>query len=76
VTDTYLAAIDPELNAGFFYPLLSGTGVAFWCIKKGLAMIDVLTLLLITGAVPVIALVIFMSVAKTKRRRRLIQNFR
>jgi hypothetical protein len=39
-------------------------------------MIDVVTLLLVSGAVPIIALIIFMSVAKTKRRRRPIQNFR
>jgi len=39
-------------------------------------MIDIVTLLLITGALPIIAIVTFMSVAKTKRRRRPIQNFR
>jgi hypothetical protein len=39
-------------------------------------LIDVIALVLVTSAVPIVALVVFMSVAKTKRRRRPIQNFR
>jgi hypothetical protein len=37
---------------------------------------EVVALLVVTAAVPIIALVLFMSVAKTKRRRRPLQNFR
>jgi hypothetical protein len=39
-------------------------------------LFDVIALVLVTAAVPIVALVTFMSVAKTKRRRRPIQNFR
>jgi hypothetical protein len=39
-------------------------------------LLDAIPLLLATAAVPIVALVVFMSVAKTKRRRRPIQNFR
>jgi hypothetical protein len=39
-------------------------------------LLDAITLLLATAAVPIFALIIFMSVAKTKRRRRPLQNFR
>lgn len=39
-------------------------------------LLDAITLLLVTATVPVVALVVFMSVAKTKRRRRPIQDFR
>ncbi len=39
-------------------------------------LFDFVSLLLVTAAVPVIALVVFMSVAKTKRRRRPVQNLR
>lgn len=39
-------------------------------------LLEVVTFVVVTVAVPVIALVVFMSVAKTKRRRRPVQNFR
>jgi hypothetical protein len=39
-------------------------------------LLDAIALLLATAAVPIFALVVFMSVAKTKRRRRPIQDFR
>ena len=39
-------------------------------------LLNVIALLLTTVAVPIIALVVFMSVAKPKRRRRPLQNFR
>jgi hypothetical protein len=39
-------------------------------------LFDAITLFLITAAVPIVPLVVFVSVAKTKRRRRPIQNFR
>jgi hypothetical protein len=38
-------------------------------------LLDAITLLLVTTAVPIVALVVFMSVAKTKRRRRLFRTF-
>jgi hypothetical protein len=37
---------------------------------------DLLTLVFIIVTIPVIAFVIFISVAKPKRRRRNVQNFR
>jgi Tfp pilus assembly protein PilX len=37
---------------------------------------DLIVILLLAVAVPVIALVAFKSVAKTKRRRRPVKNFR
>jgi hypothetical protein len=39
-------------------------------------MVDIIAFLLVTAAVPVVSLVVFVSVAKTKRRRRPVQNFR
>jgi len=40
------------------------------------AMHDIITLILITVAIPIIALVIFLSFAKPKRRRRPLSNVR
>ena len=57
--------------------MLAGIGVAVgWRQERIVMLFDAITLLLVTGAVPIVALVVFMSVAKTKRRRRPIQNFR
>ena len=57
--------------------MLAGIGVAVgWRQERIVMLFDAITLLLVTAAVPIVALVVFMSVAKTKRRRRPIQNFR
>ena len=39
-------------------------------------LLEIIPLLLATAAVPIVALVVFMSVAKTKRRRRPVQTYR
>jgi Na+/citrate or Na+/malate symporter len=65
------------LSAGSASPLLAGIGVAKTDVQERIVMYqDAIVLLLIAVTVPVGAIVTFCGLAKKKRHRRPLQNFR